>query len=170
MYYDDGVSGTVPPDLRPGLSAAITALDNDEGNVLMVAKVDRLGRSFSDLALLTPLAEKNGWGIIALNCPLDTTTPNGALMMGLMQLFAQLEQDLISERTTAALAVKKAAGTQLGRPSQVSPEAKMRLAELRASGLVWREVAEIMNAAKIPSGSGIPAWNAASAQRLCPAA
>jgi DNA invertase Pin-like site-specific DNA recombinase len=150
------------------LAAAITALDAGEASLLMVAKVDRLGRSFATLALLTPLAERAGWGIVALNCPLDTTTPQGALMAGLMALFAQLERDLISERTTGALAVKKAAGIQLGRPSRVTDAARARLSELRSSGLTWQAVASTMNAAGIPSGSGVPAWTAASAQRLCP--
>jgi DNA invertase Pin-like site-specific DNA recombinase len=167
LYRDEGVSGSVSPDLRPGLSAAITALDAGQGTILMVSKVDRLGRSFADLALLTPLAERAGWGITALNSPLDASTPMGAAMAGMMALFAQLERDLIKERTAAALQVKKAAGVQLGRPSQVTTEARQRLAVLRSQGLVWREVAERMNAEGIPSGSGVPAWTPASAQRLC---
>jgi DNA invertase Pin-like site-specific DNA recombinase len=136
----------------------------------MVAKVDRLGRSFHDLALLTPLAEKNGWAIIALNCPLDTTTPTGAAMSRLMYLFAALERDLISERTVAALAVKKSQGVQLGRPSQVSEEAKKRLRELREEGLSWSAVARKMNTERWPSGSGEVKWHPGSAHRLCPAA
>jgi DNA invertase Pin-like site-specific DNA recombinase len=168
IYRDEGVSGTVPPDRRPGLSAAITALDAGEGQTLMVAKVDRLGRSFADLALLTPLAERAGWGIVALNSPLDSTTPSGAAMSRMMSVFAALERDLISERTTAALAVKKAMGVQLGQPSKVTAEARARLAELRAEGLTWTAIANTMNTAGIPSGSGVPAWTAASARRLCP--
>jgi DNA invertase Pin-like site-specific DNA recombinase len=170
IYRDEGVSGTVPPDRRPGLSAAITALDAGEGQTLMVAKVDRLGRSFADLALLTPLAERAGWGIVALNSPLDSTTPSGAAMSRMMSVFAALERDLISERTTAALAVKKAQGVQLGQPSKVTTEARARLAELRSQGLTWTAIANTMNADGVPSGSGVPAWNAASARRLCPTA
>ena len=166
VYADEGVSGTVPPDRRPGLAAAIAALDNGEASILMVAKVDRLGRSFADLALLTPLAERAGWGIVALNSPLDSTTLSGKLMAGLMALFAQLERDLISERTVAALAVKRAAGVQLGKPTSVPLEVRCRLSELRDEGLTWREISERMNAAGVPSGSGVPAWTPASAQRL----
>jgi DNA invertase Pin-like site-specific DNA recombinase len=170
MFYDDGVSGSVPPDRRDGLSGAIMAMDAGRGRLLMVSKVDRLGRSFADLALLTPLAERAGWGIVALNSPLDSSTPTGAAMAGMMALFAQLERDLIRERTAAALQVKKSQGQKLGRPSQVSPEAKRRLQELRAQGLTWSKVAEQMNAENIPSGSGTPQWHPYSAQRLCPAA
>jgi DNA invertase Pin-like site-specific DNA recombinase len=168
VYRDEGVSGSVPPDRRPGLSAAITALDAGEASTLMVAKVDRLGRSFADLALLTPLAERAGWGIVALNSPLDTTTPSGAAMSRMMAVFAALERDLISERTTSALAVRKSQGVVLGKPSQVTQEARARLSELRADGLTWRAIAERMNADGVPSGSGVPAWTAATARRLCP--
>ena len=167
LYSDDGVSGTVPPDARPGLAKAITALDAGEASILMVAKVDRLGRSFADLALLTPLAERAGWGIVALNSPLDSTTPSGAAMSRMMAVFAALERDLISERTTAALAVRRRRASSSGHPSKVTDDARARLAELRSSGLSWPAVARTMNAEGIPSGSGVPAWTAASAQRHC---
>jgi DNA invertase Pin-like site-specific DNA recombinase len=166
---DEGVSGAVPPEKRPGLAEAICALDRGDGGLLMVAKVDRLGRSFADLALLTPLAEKAGWGIVALNSPLDSSTPMGAAMAGMMALFAQLERDLIRERTAAALQVKKSQGAKLGQPSRVSEEARCRLRELREEGLTWSQVAEQMRAEKIPSGCGKPLWHAASAQRLAAA-
>jgi DNA invertase Pin-like site-specific DNA recombinase len=168
VYMDDGVSGTVPPDQRPGLAKAITALDHGEGSILMVAKVDRLGRSFADLALLTPLAERAGWSIVALNSPLDMSTPSGAAMGRMMAVFAALERDLISERTAAALAVKKAQGVQLGKPSKATPQARKRLRALRDKGFTWTAIADRMNADGIPSGSGVPAWTAVSARRLCP--
>jgi DNA invertase Pin-like site-specific DNA recombinase len=170
VFVDAGVSGSVPPDLRPGLSAAISALDAGEADILMVSKVDRLGRSFADLALLTPLAERAGWSIVALNCDFDMTTASGKAMANMMSLFAALERDLISERTVAALQVKKANGVKLGQPSKVTDEARARLGELRAQGLTWSQVAEQMNEAGIPSGGGEPKWHPASAQRLCPAA
>jgi DNA invertase Pin-like site-specific DNA recombinase len=168
IYSDDGVSGTTPPEDRPGLSRAITALDAGEGSILMTSKIDRLGGSFHDLALLTPLAERAGWSIVALNCPLDMTTPTGKAMVRLMSVFGPLERDLISERTKAALAVKKATGTKLGHPSKVTTAARTRLSELRSSGLSWPAVARTMNSEGIASGSGVPAWTAASAQRHCP--
>jgi DNA invertase Pin-like site-specific DNA recombinase len=170
IFSDEGVSGAIPPDRRPGLSGAICALDAGEASILMVAKIDRLGRSFSDLALLTPLAERHGWGITALNSPLDASTPMGKVMTGMMALFAQLERDLIRERTAAALQVRKAEGVQLGQPSRVSPTTRAKLAKLRAEGLTWQAIADIMNADGIPSGSGVPAWHPWTAQRLCPTA
>jgi DNA invertase Pin-like site-specific DNA recombinase len=78
-----------------------------------------------------------------------------------------LERDLISERTTAALAVKKAQGVQLGQPSKVTPETKKRIKALRQKGLTWQAIADQLNAEGVPSGSGVPAWYPANAQRMC---
>jgi DNA invertase Pin-like site-specific DNA recombinase len=167
VYRDQGVSGSVPPEKRDGLSAAICALDAGEAGVLMVSRVDRLGRSFADLALLAPLAERAGWGITALNSPLDG--PMGKMMWALMAVFAELERDLVKERTRTALQVKKAQGAKLGRPSQVSQGARCRLRELRGMGLSWAEIARRMNELGVPSGCGESKWHAASAQRLAAA-
>jgi len=170
IYRDEGVSGSVPPDLRPGLSQAIAALDRGEGSILMVAKLDRVSRKLAHLLVLTEAATRAGWSVVTCSGTFDMTTAQGRLLASLLGAFAELEAEMISERTTAALQVKKSQGAKLGRPSQVSPEARKRLRELRAQGLTWTQVAQRMNAEKIPSGSGKPKWHPASAQRLCPAA
>jgi DNA invertase Pin-like site-specific DNA recombinase len=89
-------------------------------------------------------------------------------MSRMMAVFAALERDLTSERTAAALAVKKAQGVQLGQPSKVTPDARKRLKALRQKGFTWTAIANQMNADGIPCGSGVPAWTAATARRLCP--
>ena len=156
----------MPPDARPGLASAIAALDNQQASLLVVAKVDRLGRSFRDLALLTPIAERFGWGIVALDSPLDASTPTGAAMVRLMSVFAALEADLISQRTRSALAVKIEQGHQLGTPSTVTDATRRQVGRLRAKGMSWRQVAAELNRRGIPSGSGTPQWQPATARRL----
>jgi DNA invertase Pin-like site-specific DNA recombinase len=170
VYRDEGVSGSVPPDLRPGLSQAIAALDRGEASILMVAKLDRVSRKLSHLLVLTEAATRAGWSVVTCSGTFDMTTAQGRLMASLLGAFAELEAEMISERTTAALAVKKAQGAKLGQPSKVSQAARCRLRELRGEGLSWSEIARKMNEAKIPSGCGESKWHAASAQRLCPAA
>lgn len=165
FYTDEGVSGRVPPDKRPGLHDAIVALDDGEARTLVVAKVDRLARSIADLALLSQLGERAGWNIVALNSPFDTTTPTGVAMASMMGLFAQLEAAMGSERMKAVAAVRRARGEQLGRPSQVSEEARARLRELREQGLSWPKVAAAMNAEGWPTSQG-GKWYPATAQRL----
>lgn len=165
FFIDEGVSGRISPDKRRGLHDAIVTLDEGKASTLVVAKVDRLARSIADLALLSRLGEQAGWNIVALNSPFDTTTPTGAAMASMMGLFAQLEAAMGSERMKAAMAVRRARGEQLGRPSQVSAEARERLGELRADGLSWPKVAAAMNEEGWPTTKG-GRWYPATAQRL----
>lgn len=165
FFVDEGVSGRIPPDKRPGLHDAIVALDNDVATTLVVAKVDRLARSIADLAVLSGLGERAGWNIVALNSPFDTTTMAGAAMANVMGLFAQLEAAMGSDRMKAAAAVRRARGEQLGRPSKVTSQARQRLRELRDSGLSWPKVAAAMNEEGWPTSTG-GRWHPATAQRL----
>src|ERR1700688_4055499 len=107
---------------RPALTAALTALDSSAGSVLMVAKLDRLTRSVHDATGLMLAADKGGWGLVALDAPVDTTTPQGAAMAQVLAVFAELERRLIGERTKAALAVRRSQGVRLGRPPTLSPD------------------------------------------------
>jgi DNA invertase Pin-like site-specific DNA recombinase len=132
----------------------------------MVAKLDRVSRKLAHLLVLTEAATRAGWSIVTCSGTYDMTTAQGRLMASLLGAFAELEAEMISERTTAALQVKKAQGAKLGQPSKVSQEARCRLRELREQGLTWSQVAEQMRAEKIPSGCGESKWHAASAQRL----
>jgi DNA invertase Pin-like site-specific DNA recombinase len=152
------------------LSQGIAALDRGEGSILMVAKLDRVSRKLAHLLVLTEAATRAGWSIVTCSGTYDMTTAQGRLLASLLGAFAELEAEMISERTTAALAVKKAQGAKLGRPSPVSEKTRRRLRELRSRGLTWSQVAEQMNAENIPSGCGEPRWHGTSAQRLCPAA
>jgi DNA invertase Pin-like site-specific DNA recombinase len=113
VHSDAGVSGKTLT--RPALADALAALDAGEGSVLMVAKLDRLTRSVHDATGLILAADKGGWGLVALDAPVDTTTPQGAAMAQVLAVFAELERRLIGERTKAALAVKRAQGVR--RPS-----------------------------------------------------
>lgn len=166
IFADKGASGSVPPDRRTGLTAAIEMLDRGDADTLVVAKIDRLGRSLLDLLVLTEAAERAGWSVVDVSGALDMSTPTGKLMAQVMGAFAQLERSLIADRTKAALAVRRSQGVQLGRPSKVSNEARARLSELRADGLSWQMVADMMNEEGWPSGSGRPAWHPATARRL----
>lgn len=104
---------------RPELAAALADLDAGHGTVLMVSKLDRLSRSVHDATGLLLRAERAGWGLVALDVAVDTTTPQGAAMTQILAVFAELERRLIGERTKAALAVKRA-GREAGPPARPS--------------------------------------------------
>src|SRR5205085_1522028 len=75
IYEDAAVSAKSLQ--RPALTAALAALDDGEATVLVVSKLDRLTRSVHDAAGLLLRAERSGWGLVALDVAVDTTTPQG---------------------------------------------------------------------------------------------
>ena len=85
MHTDAGVSGKSL--VRPALTAALADLDAGHGNVLMVSKLDRLTRSVHDASGLMQRSEKAGWGLVALDAPVDTTSPSGRAMAQISQCF-----------------------------------------------------------------------------------
>jgi len=70
----------------------------------------------------------------------------------------RFQRQLISERTKAALAEKKAQGVRLGRPRTISEDAMSRIRELRAEGLTFRAIADRLNAEGVPTGLGVGTW------------
>jgi DNA invertase Pin-like site-specific DNA recombinase len=79
IYEDAGASAKALTG-RPALAAALKALAAGGASALVVSKLDRLARSVHDFASLVRLAEKEGWGIVALDLGVDVTTPTGGLL------------------------------------------------------------------------------------------
>jgi DNA invertase Pin-like site-specific DNA recombinase len=124
---------------RPGLALALDRLRR--GDVLVVAKMDRLSRSLIDYASIVATAQREGWALVALDSPADMTTPQGEAMAGVQAVFAQLERRLISQRTREALAQRKAAGVRLGRERVIAPAVERRAHALKAEGYSVRRIA-----------------------------
>lgn len=156
IYSDAGVSGKTLS--RPALDMAMDDLENGSGNVLMVAKLDRLTRSVHDATGLMAKAERSGWGLVALDAPVDTTTPQGAAMAQVLAVFAELERRLIGERTKSALAVKRAQGVRLGRPPLLPKDLIERIAKSRDDGLTWSSISESLNREGVPTAQGGKCW------------
>jgi DNA invertase Pin-like site-specific DNA recombinase len=114
---DAGVSGTATS--RPELDQCLESLN--QGDILVVVRLDRLGRSAAHLALTVESLAKRGVGFRSLHEAIDTTTAAGRLILGIFGALAQFERDLIRERTVAALAAKKRRGEVLGRPRAMTP-------------------------------------------------
>lgn len=101
---------------RPGIQEALTLIEDGGPDVLVAAKLDRLSRSAIDFMTLVQRAKSNGWALVILDLGVDMTTPVGKFVAGVMAQVAELERDMIRERTKAALKAAQRNGTHVGRP------------------------------------------------------
>lgn len=154
VHTDAGVSGSVPVESRPALSAALEQLDSGEADLLVVAKGDRLARSVVGLTGLLERVKQSAWSLVVLDTDVDTTTATGQLVAQLMGCVAEWERNVIAERTRAALAARKAAGVRLGRPVSLPAETRERVAELRAAGLTLQAVADQLTSEGVTTARG----------------
>ena len=125
--YEDQASGV--REERPGLDACLKAAR--EGDVIVVYKLDRLGRNLRDLVNLVQEFADRGVGLRVLTgqgANIDTTTASGRLVFGIFAALAEFERELIRERTMAGLASARARGREGGRPLALT-RAKVRLAQ-----------------------------------------
>ncbi len=110
------VSGSSAIDQRPGFLRLLDRLE--AGDVLVVTKLDRLGRNAIDVSQTVAKMEATGVRVHCLALGgVDLTSPAGKMTMGVIAAVAQFERDLIIERTQAGLERAKAAGQTLGRPA-----------------------------------------------------
>ena len=151
---------------RPGVQAALEVLSRQEADGLVVAKLDRLSRSMLDFAGVMATAQKQSWALVALDCSIDSSTPAGEAMAHVMATFAQFERRLIGQRTREALAVKRAAGVRLGRPSAIEPELAERIHAERATGATLRQIADMLNEEGVATPRGGSEWRPSSLERL----
>ena len=162
--YEDVATGGIRKK-RPELERALRALAAHEADILVVSKLDRLTRSMLDFAQIMEQARKEGWALVVIDLAVDMTTPNGALIAGIMSVLAEWERQIISERTKSALAVARKRGVRLGRKPGVSEETKNLIRFMRREGRSWREVAEGLTKAGIPTAQG-GEWHASTVRRL----
>lgn len=111
VLIDQGLSGAKAE--RPALSRALRRLET--GDVLVVWKLDRLGRSLSHLIETVGAIETKGAHFRSLSENIDTTSSGGRLVFHIMGAMAEFERALIVERTKAGMAVAKARGVKMGR-------------------------------------------------------
>ena len=118
LIFTDKISGA--KDVRPGLDACLNELR--DGDVLLVWRLDRLGRSVRHLVDLVETLQKRGVGFRSIcDGAIDTTSASGELVFMIFSALAQFERRLISERTKAGLAAARARG-RLGGRRKVEPD------------------------------------------------
>lgn len=135
---EETVSGSVPAKDRQGFHKLLERIE--EGDVLVVTKLDRLGRNAMDVrSTVESLATKG----VRVHClalgGVDLTSPAGKMTMAVIASVAEFERDLLVERTQAGLERAKSEGKKLGRPSS---NKAAEVAQLKSEGLSQSVVAK----------------------------
>jgi DNA invertase Pin-like site-specific DNA recombinase len=125
-FVDEGVSGKVPALQRPQFAKMLSQIRN--GEVLVVTKLDRLGRDAQDVGASIKMLATRGIEVIVLQLgKLDLTSAAGKLMLTMLAAVAEMERDLLVERTQSGLARAKAEGKTLGRPSITTEDQRLSI-------------------------------------------
>jgi DNA invertase Pin-like site-specific DNA recombinase len=135
--FDDKMSGTRAE--RPGLASALAMLR--EGDILVVWKLDRLGRSVKHLVDLVGALHRQGVQFKSLTDSIDTSTPAGRFFFHVMSSLAEMERELMVERTCAGLEAARLLGRKGGRKRQMTDSKVASAKQLLISGVPPKEVA-----------------------------
>ncbi|PZR93644.1 MAG: resolvase [Hyphomicrobiales bacterium] len=130
-------SGAVKRQAREQM---LDAARRREIDVVLVWRLDRWGRSVTDLLATLQELEHLGVGFISLTEALDVTTPAGRAMAGLLAIFAEFEREILRERTRAGLAQARQNGKRLGRPMTAGLQAA-EIRKLHRDGVAKAEIA-----------------------------
>jgi DNA invertase Pin-like site-specific DNA recombinase len=131
VYKDHGISGAKGRDKRPAFDALHKAAARREFELVMAWSVDRLGRSLKDLVNFLDELRALNVDLFLKTQGIDTTSPSGKAMFGMLSVFADFERSIIQERVRAGLARAKRQGKVLGRP-------KIAATSKPLSGRRWR--------------------------------
>ncbi len=146
--FEDKISGSLSKAERPGLKSATQYAR--KGDVLVVWKLDRLGRSIKDLIEIINELNIKGIGFKTITGDIDTTTASGKLIFHIFAALSEFERELIRERTNAGLKAARARGRVGGRPTKITPE-KIRMAkQLHADHN--NKIADILKALDVKKG------------------
>ncbi|KVL60458.1 DNA invertase [Burkholderia cepacia] len=129
----ESISGSVSANQRPGFAELL--LKMEEGDVLIVTKLDRLGRNAMDVRATVETLEGRG---IRIHClalgGVDLTSAAGRMTMQVLNAVAEFERDLLIERTHAGIARAKAEGNAVGRPPALTKEQQDEVRRLLGEG------------------------------------
>lgn len=140
QIFEDKISGKTSE--RPGLKKALRTLR--EGDTLVVWKLDRLGRSMRHLVMLTEELRGRGVNFRSLTDSIDTSTAMGRFFFHVMGALAEMERELIVERTHAGLAAAREQGRTGGRRRIMTPEVVSRAERMLANGAALHQVALVL--------------------------
>ena len=125
-WYSDTISGKTSATQRPQFVALLAQIR--DGETLVVSKLDRLGRDAQDVGATVKLLAARKIAVIVLQLgKLDLTSAAGKMMLTMLAAVAEMERDLLIERTQSGLARAKAEGKTLGRPSKTTQAQRVEI-------------------------------------------
>lgn len=143
--FSDVTPGSRTAIERPGMKRLLDYAE--QGDTVVVWRIDRLGRSLLDVLNTVTLLRDQGVKIRSLSDGIDPETSSGRLMLGMLATLAEYERELITERVNAGIAAAKQSGTRFGRPP-VDPALigqKLEVAQdARAKGRTAEEAAQLV--------------------------
>lgn len=139
-FVEEQISGGMAALKRPGFAALLDRLE--EGDTLVVTKLDRLGRDSIDVQQTVQMFQTRAIRLVVLQLGnLDLTSSSGELMIKMLAAVADFERDLIIERTQVGLARAKAEGKRLGRPSKTTKQSRDEIVQALRNGQTVSELA-----------------------------
>lgn len=139
-FVEEKVSGSVPAMQRQGFVKLLDRLE--EGDTLVVTKLDRLGRDSIDVQQTVRLFIERGIRLVVLQLGgMDLTSSAGKAVVAMIAAIADFERDLIIERTQAGQARARAEGKHMGRPSKTTDAEKAAIRQRLEAGVSVSEVA-----------------------------
>ena len=164
IYEDAGITGT-SLDKRPGLRAAIA--QTGKGMALVAYSISRIARSTRDMLQIADQIQAKGADLVSLTEKIDTTTAAGKMVFRMLAVLSEFERDVIAERTTGALAHKKAkrevyspiplgfkACDGLLLPSTAETTVVMKIRAMRLEGHSLRQIAARLNEGGVTGKKG----------------
>ncbi len=142
-YVDHGISGAKGRKDRPRFDALLHAVARKEFDMVAAWSVDRLGRSLQDLVGFLGDLQSKRVDLYLHQQALDTSTPSGKAMFGMLGVFAEFERTIIQERVKAGLARARAKGKTLGRP-KTGPKVEAKIRELAVQGMGKGKIARTL--------------------------
>jgi DNA invertase Pin-like site-specific DNA recombinase len=143
IYRDEGISGAKGRQQRPGLDALLKGVARREFDVVAAWSVCRLGRSLSDLIGLLGELRSRDIDLYLHVQGIDTSTPSGRMLFGMLGVFAEFERSMVRDRVMAGLDRARASGKRLGRP-RTTPFQIGRIRAALDEGRGVRETARLL--------------------------
>jgi DNA invertase Pin-like site-specific DNA recombinase len=163
IIIDDGINTR---RRRPGLELVRAGIRDNSIGRLVVVRLDRLGRSVRDLVDLSADMDRAGCELVSITEGIDTGTAGGRFLFHILAAVAQLEREMISDRTKAGMDAARRSGVLLGRPVAIPLDVENTIVALRRDGTSYPKICQALTVAGIEPPTGYR-WHSSTVARVC---